>query len=156
DETEKRMRLETCIRAVELLTEDGKPATQNRQSGALFVLVNLEQYDFAYALLGQMWASGDVSAGAATWVLNRVLLKGDTHLQLEAASLLLTNADKLVPGDDIEFPDCAYVNWNNDLPDNARENLLSALLEAVLSKPFAAWLEGSLLAIVLHLNLVRK
>src|SRR5205809_998795 len=36
-ETEGRLRLETSIRAVELLTEDGKPATQTRQAGALFV-----------------------------------------------------------------------------------------------------------------------
>lgn len=157
DETEKRLRLETCIRAVELLTEDGKPATQNRQSGALFVLVNLDQLDFAYALLGQMWASGDVSDGAAAWVLNQILLRGGSYLQISAASLLLTNAEKLVEhDDDLQFPDCAYIAWDDELPNNARENLLSALLEAVLSKPFGTWSEGSLFSFIIHLELVRR
>lgn len=80
-ETERRLRLETSIKAVELLTTpDGKPAPPERQAGALIVLGSkpLEQLELAVALLRENWASGHISPSAGVWVIDRAL-KQDTR-----------------------------------------------------------------------------
>lgn len=154
--TEGRLRLETSIQAVELLTENGKPATQTRQAGALFVLANLNQLDFAYALLGQVWANRDISPGAAVWVVNRLLLYGDPPLQHDAAALLDVNADTLAKRDGYEFPTCVDLRWPNTISRTAREYLLSAFVKGVLSRKRREWDDGSLNAFVAQLDIVRR
>jgi hypothetical protein len=155
-ETEGRLRLETSIRAVELLTEDGKPALPTRQAGALFVLANLNQLDFAYALLGQVWTKREISPGAAVWVVNHLLVHGDKSLQVEAAVLLDANADTLATSAGYEYPDCVNLAWSNDLPAGAREYLVSALAKALVSQPLVDWDDESLNAMVVQLDLVRR
>lgn len=155
-ETEGRLRLETSISAVQLLTEEGKPATQTRQAGALFVLVNLNQLDFAYALLGQMWANRDISPGAAVWVVNRLLLSGDPSLQHQAATIVDRNAETLAGATDWEFPNCVELNWTNNLPSPARETLLSAFVKMMLAKSRVDWWDQALNAFVVQLDVVRR
>lgn len=154
--TEGRLRLETSIRAVELLTEDGKPATPTRQAGALFVLANLNQLDFALALLGQMWANREVSPGAAVWVVNRLLLGGDESLQHQAAALLYANADTLSTSAGYEYPECVNLTWTNDLPTQAREWLVSALVKLLVSRERHDWDDADINAVVVQLDLIRR
>jgi hypothetical protein len=155
-ETEGRLRLETSIRAVELLTEEGQPATPTRQAGALFVLINLNQLDFAYALLGQIWTNREISPGAAVWVINQLLLNGSPSLQQGAAVLLYANADALATESDFEFPDCVTFRWRNDLPTGVREHLVAAILRCLLSKPRDAWDSGVINSVVAQLDLIRR
>jgi hypothetical protein len=155
-ETEGRLRLETSIRAVELLTEEGKPATPTRQAGALFVLANLNQLDFAFALLGQMWANREIGPGAATWVINRLLLHGDPSLQAEAAVLLYVNAETLATPAGYEFPQCVNLQWKDDLSQSAREFLVSAFGAMILAKKSDEWDSGDIGAFVTQLDVIRK
>lgn len=136
-ETEQRLRLETSIRAVELLTENGREASPSRQAGALFVLGSLDQLDFALALLAEIWPKRDISPMAAVWVVNRALMSQDEQTQIDGALQLVSNADTLKDTSALscyEWP--PYLSrWTNDIAVIARENLLDALLKVLASKP---------------------
>jgi hypothetical protein len=158
-ETEQRLRLETSIRAVELLTEQGKKAPPTRQAGSLFVLGSLDQLDFALALLGEIWPKRHVSPGAAVWVVNRALESGDEQIQTNGALVLLANADKLKDtwvDSCWEWPPCLTVAWTNDIAVGAREVLLNALLKVLQSKPKNQWGSGCINTFLVHLDLIRQ
>ena len=157
EQEQLRQQLETSIRAVELLTEDGKPAGPTRQAGALFVLVNQDQLEFADALLGQIWADGAITPGAASWVVNQLLLKGDTALQRQAADLLNSHAETLasVPTG-YEFPECMDLAWNIDVAPAAREALVEALMKILLAKKFPAWNPDDLNGVAVQFQIIGR
>jgi hypothetical protein len=158
-ETEERLRLETSIRAVELLTEDGKKASPARQAGALFVLGSLDQLDFALALLGQIWPGKDISPGAAVWVVDRGLMSKDERTQIDAALVLLSNADNLKDTWESscwEWPQCISYAWTNQIAPAAREVLLDALLKVLASKPKDEWDPSCVNSLLIHFDLIRR
>jgi hypothetical protein len=155
-ETEGRLRLETSIRAVELVSQEEGTATKTRRAGALFVLANLNQLDFASALLSQMWHDRQVSPSAATWVVNRLLLSGEPSLQEAAAVELEANAHTLARSDGFQFPESMLFRWSNELPTTARESILSAFIMMILSKPREDWSREDLNTCVYQLDIVRK
>jgi hypothetical protein len=156
DETEKRLRLETSIRAVELVSPQEGTATQTRRAGALFVLVNQNELDFAYALLSEMWIDEQISPSAATWVVNRLLLSGDPLLQEGAAVELDLNSHTLASSESFYFPDSMLLSWSNDLPTPARESILSAFVRMILSKPRDEWATEDLNTCVVQLDIIRR
>jgi hypothetical protein len=157
-ETEQRLRLETSIRAVELLTEDGKTASPSRQAGALFVLGSLGQLDFALALLAEVWPKRDISSAAAVWVVNRALMSDDEHTQKDAAILLASNAETLkdtAAESCWEWPSCFHYGWMN-IAVLARENLLDALLKVLISKSKGEWDPSCIHTFLMDFNLIRE
>ena len=95
ERAEGRLRLETSIRAVELLGAQGQPTTPPQQAGALFVLANLGQLDFALALLAEIWPRDEISASAASWIVEAGILSSDEDQQNEACLQLFVNAAKM-------------------------------------------------------------
>jgi hypothetical protein len=156
ENTEGRLRLETSIRAVELLTENGKPATATRQAGALFVLASLNQLDFALALLREIWPKREISPDAALWVVDRALLSGDEMLQVQASQLLYSNANSLSTAGGYEFPDSVNQKWTNDIPSYARSFVLNAYMEMLLSRPCDDWDLKELTSVVVQFDEIRK
>jgi hypothetical protein len=156
-ETEARLRLETSIRAVELLTDQGEKATEARQAGALFVLSSLDQLDFSLALLTELWPAGDITTTAAVWVIDRALTSGDERLQVDAASLLSKHGKLLTAtARCFEWPACLTLKWRNDIHVFARENLLEALVKATASRPMEKWEDVCVNALVVQFNCIRE
>jgi hypothetical protein len=157
-ETERRLRLETSIRAVELLTEEGKKALPTRQAGALFVLGSLDQLEFALPLLGEIWPENDISPAAAVWVVNRALLSDDPQLQDDAALALLANARSLALQSSacFEWPPCISFKWKTEIDVGAREKLLDALIEVLASKSKADWDPDCVSSLLVNLDLIRR
>jgi hypothetical protein len=137
-EIETRLRLETSIKAVELLTTpDGKPAPAGRQAGALFVLGSppLEQLDLALALLRENWtSSASLSPSAAIWVIDRALRSGDDDLDLNAALILRANHRLLLRPDGFEWPACADLKWPTDAGYYARSHLVAACADVLVAR----------------------
>lgn len=155
-ETEKRLRLETSIRAVELLTEAGEPATRTRQAGALFVLANLEQLDFALALLREIWRQRQIHPAAATWVVNRALLEGAGPAQEEATEVLWVNAEDLIlDTNGWWFPQCVDEKWTTSLTVRTREHLLNALLGVIAARPCEEWDAEEVNSLVAQFEMIR-
>ena len=156
-ETEGRLRLETSIRAVELIAEEGETTAETRRAGALFVLANLNQFDFALALLTQMWANREISPRAASWVVDRLLLSGNPVVEFSAASLLSNRADALaVPPSGFIFPACASYRWPSRVSRTARETLLTALMKLFLSRPRQDLDDSVLNGLIVQLNIIRN
>lgn len=107
-EAEARLKLETAIKAVELLTmPDGASAPGERQAGALFVLASapLQQLDLALALLSEHWGSGAISSSAAIWVIDRALREPDPQMQSQAAWILRSHLKE------VARPDSQDLHW---------------------------------------------
>jgi hypothetical protein len=156
-ETEARLRLETSIRAVELLTDEGQKATRTRQAGALFVLSSLDQLDFSLALLDEIWPAGDITTTAAVWVVNRALRGEDERIQLDAATLLARNAARLTFGTRCyEWPPCVSHKWPNSIPVLARQSLLEALIKMTASRPACKWEYACVNTLIVQFNCIFK
>lgn len=156
-EAEARLRLETSIRAVQLLTDEGQKATPTRQAGALFVLSSLDQLDFSLALLTEIWPDGDISPTAAIWVIDRALGSDDERIQVEAATLLAKNAARLTSGVRcFEWPACITRNWSNDMHISARERLLEALIKLMASQSADEWEDVCVNTLLVQFNCIRQ
>jgi hypothetical protein len=156
-ETEARLKLETSISAVELLTvEGGNEAPPQRQAGALFVLASLGQLDFALALLSECWPARSISVHAANWVVDKALRSDDPRLQVTGAEVLLANAGAIAetPGQ-FELPQCASLDWPSSAHYFARGYTLQAILTAIAARPLGEWDDGLLNFFVVQLNQVR-
>jgi ParB/RepB/Spo0J family partition protein len=162
-EIEHRLRLETSIKAVELLTmPDGKPAPRARQAGALFVLGSdpLEQLDLALALLNEHWRDGVISSSAAVWVIDKALTKTDPGLQEEAAETLQAHAERLPHHDGTAFawPRCAELKWPTPgaCPYLARDQLLFACTKGLASRRPEEWDESIINWFIAQFNRIRQ
>jgi hypothetical protein len=160
-EVENRLRLETSIKAVELLTlPDGTPAPSGRQAGALYVLGSdpLEQLDLAVALLNEHWRDGMISSIAAIWIVDRALTRTDPDLQRVAADTLSAHAD-LLPrpdGSDIVWPDCANLTWPIECSYFARTALLHACAKALASRRPQQWEKGVVNWFIVQFDRIRR
>jgi hypothetical protein len=138
--TEGRLRLETSIRAVELLGAQGQPATPPQQAGALFVLTNLGQLDFALALLAEIWPRDEISASAASWIVEAGILSSDEDQQNEACLQLFVNAAKMYsPPMGLQVPESLNGKWPNQIAESARGSLLRAIITLLLSRGAEEW-----------------
>jgi hypothetical protein len=158
EETEARLKLETSISAVQLLTlEDGKEAPPPRQAGSLFVLASLGQLEFALALLDEIWPRGGISVHAANWVVDRALASQDPKLQMVGAQMLVANAGAISETpDDFELPQSTNLDWPTSAHYFTRGYLLEAILRAATSRHLDEWTPGILNFLVVQLNQVRK
>jgi hypothetical protein len=156
EEAENRLKLDSSIRAVDLLsTPDGKPAPPTEQAGALFALAHLGQLDLALTLLRELWPARMISTEAAVQLIDRGL--NDSDLQEDAAQLFSENAD-LLPDKAglLSLPGCLNgYTWPEDLPRAARASLLDALILAVSSRDTSTLDEDALNYLVLLLNVAR-
>ena len=130
---QKRLRLDTFISAVGLLsTAQGKEVSDSQKAAVLFVLMELEQLDFAVSLLNSMWSNGKLGSETAVWVADRVLTKGSFADKDSIAQMLCEHAEELVIGGNGRF---AWPNalddgkWNPSLSVEAREALMLAVMK---------------------------
>ena len=157
DEAEKRLRMETVIRAVDLFsTEAGIETPKSQKAGALFALANLEQLDFALALLEQLWPNGEIDTTSATWLIDQGLNSERELTQRTAAHILNFNAHRLTTASGgVEFPSSLLEAWNPSLEFNAKALVLMAMTTALLSKPLVDWRKTAYHQIVVFLERIR-
>lgn len=141
-QTEGRLRLETSLRAVDLLSAaDGTESPPAKQAGSLFALAYLGQLDLALALLAQAWPAGGIPNHAAMWIIDRGLQSDDEALQELAATIYRNNVDKLDTGGDDSFsvPRSLEWTWSPDLARYARMQLLDAFILGAASRSSHDW-----------------
>jgi hypothetical protein len=141
-EAEDRLKMETAIRAVRLLsTETGVEAPKNQQAGALFALASLGQIDFALALLEQIWPTEKINRASAVWLINKAFLSKSKDNHNQAADIICENAEKLVCTDGSNFilPKSFDLVWNMNVTVYARQEMLEVLLKCMLKLPVKKW-----------------
>ena len=140
-EAEERLKMDSCIRAMDLLRtpSSGEPS-ENQKAGSLLALANLGQIEFALTLLQRMWPSQEVSLSSAVWLINEGLKHFTARIQFQAASLLNKNAELLKsPAGDFEWPDHLSWQWQPDLDVYARMQIFEALYNCLKSNPPSQW-----------------
>ena len=142
EESEKRLRMETALKAVELMSTaevEGVPVRESREA-AILVISSLNQLRLALSMADQFLTRDKVSPEALVGVVEQCLDSDDTVLKGEAAYALRLNAGRLVVGPTLlSFPGRHMIAWTGTLPYGVKESLLLALLTAVLSKDHKFW-----------------
>lgn len=114
EQAENRLKIETEINAIKLLTTNsGYPAPAEQKSGALFALVNSDQVDFALHLLDVL--KDQLPMSTLIWVLDKGLMSENTNTQEMASYILSANPDKFITDDIIGFPEIIKqypFNWS--------------------------------------------
>jgi hypothetical protein len=138
-ESEKRLRMETALKAIELTSvaeAEGRSLTESREA-AILVISSLGHLKLAYRMAEQFWLRDKISAGAFVQIVDEVMSAADRGLKEEAAYVVRQNAARLVISrDSIEFPD---IGCMPKIPAAATESLILALAELTVSREQSFW-----------------
>lgn len=140
-EAEDRLKMDTCIRAVGLMsTASGEEASAAQMAGVLFALFNLGQAEFALTLLERMWPNGELESPIAVWLVNEGLKHPERIIQFKAAAILNENSGLLKkPTGDFEWPLYISSQWRPNLYVYARNQIFDALHRCLLSNRPENW-----------------
>lgn len=141
-ESEKRLRMETALKAVELISRaevEGAPIQESREA-AIMVISSLNQNRLALGLGEQFWRTSKISTEAFVEIVNQCLNTDIDDLKSQCCNALMKNHQKLA-GDPatIRFPFTYCWNWDGNLSITAKYDLLIALTRAMLDKPRDYW-----------------
>lgn len=139
-QAEDRLRLDTALRAVALLsTSSGAPADGSQKAGALFALASLGQIELALALLAKMWPTGEVDDDTAMVMLEKALRSEAAH-QMNAVEIMLANVHRMTSsGESHIMPNGFGVSWDPTLCLWAREGLVEVVIRIILAIPREKW-----------------
>jgi hypothetical protein len=151
DEAEIRLTLETRTKALELITYEGDYAPKARVGGAVATMMELRGGPVAMRLLADLWGPDKIGTDTAVWLIDRVLSDAEASAdeKIQAAALLVNNASKLTPSkqdpsqDWTDWPDALTGRWPIELPDIARNALITVALKVLLSREFKYWEDRS-------------
>lgn len=119
-EAEGRLRLDTVVKGLELLTDGPNYAPQARVAGSLATLVGLGHVSIAAATLRSAWKADAVDIGTAAWLADRVIEKGTADEVNSVSYYLMEHASDLAVewehGVLISLPECLEDNWNVKWP----------------------------------------
>ncbi|MEP1096431.1 MAG: hypothetical protein ABJG78_15040 [Cyclobacteriaceae bacterium] len=138
EESEKRLKLDTAIKAVELFKSASGVSKPQESAGALFALVELNQLQFTFTLLLQLWPKDLIENPTAIWVLEKGLNSKDESISIKAASILNLHSHKLHDEGLRHWPP-SFTRHIQGIPQRARELLLRALIESLLHADYATW-----------------
>jgi hypothetical protein len=151
-ETEKRLKLDTVAKVLELITNGDNYAPPARVAGAVATMVELRGGPVAIRMLRELWVADKVSTSTAVWLVDRVLTDPETQedAKLAAADLLADYASKLVPApgdatqERYEWPSILQDSWPAHLSDASRNSLFHLTRMVLLArKPDFWWERGT-------------
>lgn len=122
-EADRRQRIETIIRAMDLLSSESKP-TRHQVDSCLLVLLALDEPVLAMQLVAALSEDDLVSEGVVKEVVESALESRDTRAGIEAARLVGRNLDLFRPSPEIMSWPLVDRFWRIDLPDRERVRLL--------------------------------
>jgi hypothetical protein len=149
-EVNERLKLETVVGGLQLVSADGKYSPKASIAGGVATLVQLGHPIVAIRTLAALMSEDAVDEETATWLLGQVLTttvtKGSAAdlraAKDEAASLLSRHARKFtIPAEPGEFhwPDCVLAQWPRGTSTNGSQNLALALIGVLLSQKRSWW-----------------
>lgn len=150
-----RLRLETVINSLQSLPPS-PPGP--RVAGVLATMVLLGHERVGIRVLEPAWEANLVDDATATWLIGQVMTGHPDHTGRideaevneaavnEAAVILRIHADDLASADrcSYNFPGPYLRNWRvgKELPHRAKDNLLRAMAQVLLSRPPQWWSRG--------------
>ncbi len=156
EQEQRRLDIDTVVSALRLFsTERGDDVSRSQRAGAFLTLAKLGHLDFALTLLEAIWPQQRVDPTTAVWLVNEGLCSDSPELREEAAGVLRDNAAlALLDNGHYCWPRSLRWRWRPELPVDAREALLQALLSMVHSRPRAKWDRDSLLGLFNNLYVI--
>ncbi len=144
EQSEKRLRLETAIKIIELLKTDKSEAQNNETiEASLLALSSLGEINLALNLVENYWEVDLVKTKVAVNIINNALINDSINTQDRAVTILDKNFKKLIYEEDNQghyyFPYTVYLKWNKDINLAARRSLMTILMKCLAEKPRSFW-----------------
>jgi hypothetical protein len=150
-DAERRLKIDTVAKVLELVTVDGGYAPRARVNGAIATLMELDSSAVGVRVLGALWDANAVDCETAVWLIGCILQDSEspTDQTMQAANLLRMQAPRLVPAADDPnqnwyqwpwtFDDSRDGSWLSNLPYQAKNDLLAAALLMLRTREIAWW-----------------
>lgn len=135
-ESESRLRLDSALKSFELIKNARNEQAPEQATGALLVLVELDQVTFALVLLEEMWPSGLVSTGASKWVIDKAFMSRDDDVHKYAARVIERKKEGFAENGVLHLPEIVYGRWPSTLDDYTKYILLLAIARSVHRVPY--------------------
>jgi hypothetical protein len=152
-EAERRLKLDTAVRAVQLLsTSAGTLAPPIQRAGALFTLCNLEQFDLTIALLDSLLSARQIDAASAARIIGDIIARGNELQQDDAASLIVAYTDRFLAEVGCDLPQ-VFLTGCHDCGEYLRSWAAKIIAKILLARPLAEWNDrpGTLVPLVVGL-----
>jgi hypothetical protein len=107
DQAERRLQMDTAIRAVQLFsTSTGAMAPEVQVAGALYALGSLNQHKLTLSLVADLLGRNELDTDTAGEVVGLAIRSGDARVQTTAISCLWQNVTKMVNERGASVPEC--------------------------------------------------
>lgn len=145
---ERRLRVEAINRSAEFLKQDS--VGPKERATVLFSLIRLEEYDFALEMVRMLWASREITSGAAVWVIDQILQirpsifpskqeRLDSLKDYATVALWQHSSLLLDENGSFEWPTCVEWRWDERLSFYARKCILRTIMDVFCSRRFDSW-----------------
>jgi hypothetical protein len=141
DETNWRLNLETTLGGLKVMTTEGAPSMAVA-AGGLATIVHMGHPLIALRVLATALDNEKVDPQTAAWVLGEGLLAADDAVKEEAAALLNEHSAEFTENEKPGFfswPNCLTTAWISDLSRSAGQNVVSGLVELLVSQSQTWW-----------------
>ncbi|MGE5827344.1 MAG: hypothetical protein ACM30G_03145 [Micromonosporaceae bacterium] len=150
-DAEKRLKLDTVVKTLELISADDPSSSKARNAGAIATMTQLHGGPVALRVLAELWADQKVDTDTAIWLIDRILEDPESAgSEVEAACYLLARkADRLIParGDQTqdwnEWPTTLTNSWPSRLSRSAKVSILVAVVNVLLARGPDYWRDYS-------------
>lgn len=141
-EAENRLKVETVIRIIDLMTAQklSSEALRQRREAAILSLISIGNYSLAVSFANQFIEDESVSARFVVGVVDKILIHGDEASIVDAGRLLRNMRRKIaVDAGNVIFPRSFYMEWSLVPPSSVREHILSSLIFGMMYIPIKMW-----------------
>jgi hypothetical protein len=150
----ERLRLDTVVSALKLISHDGSYSPKAMTAAGLATLVQLGHPIVAMRALGPAYEDNAVDVSTFTWLISQVLTTDATvgtpkdldDAKEEAAALLRTRAatdlTSLSVTGRFYWPEAIQTRWPSGLSRNAERSILLSIADLLLSQSKEWWTSG--------------
>jgi len=140
---ERRLTIEAATSALQLCgTSSGNPTQPVQREGALYLLTSLDQHQLAVELVSSLISRNEVSASAASMVLDAALRRGTDETEISAVNVVYANAAKFLSEEGVHCPLTLQLwseEWAARTSPYVRDLALDAMCCLLLARSMDGW-----------------
>lgn len=151
---EERLRVETALKAVELISgseKEGRPNSTVVRS-SIFMLRALGQERLALSIAEQYWLDEVIEIRFFNELIDHSIRYGDTSLRELSLSYIINHPKKFLDSDGgFHFPEGLFLKWDESIVKTEEVDIRNAFIEIMLSRPFKEWKSRSINQFIYYL-----
>lgn len=141
-EAEARLKAETSLKAIELMTAKDLSTilAQERREGAIIALSSLGYRSLILLLCERYWKNDQIDTNIVMGIVDECLQSDILEFQVRATSLLNHNLDKICKDEkSFSFPPSIYLKWKDGFSYSVKMDLANCIVKALFLRTKCEW-----------------